>query len=139
MLLLCFIIFHCVSDQSDTLKVSKTQGLEQTRRSVYDLMPTRTLDNQKPQEKFTARVSCPCQEKDNGCVLDQHVTCRTILNILPGKDGARPRQKKRHWRRKLKKLFAKWIQQKRNLELLRLGLGSGETLAIFTPAFVPKE
>ena len=136
MLLLCFIIFDCVSAQYNTLQVVKLQGLERTRRSVYDIMPTRTLGNQKPPKELTARVICPCQEKDSGCVLDQHVPCRTILNILPGKDGVHSRLKKRHWRRKLRKLFAKWIHQKLNLKMLRLGLGSGKTLVIFIPAFI---
>ena len=117
MLLLCVMILSCVLFPGYwTLSTSKMSGFEHSKRSAFDIMPTRNTDYLKLKQSITARVFCTCQESDGECGRDQNLGCRTILNILPAKHSSHSRNRKMHRRRHLRKWIAKWFEQKKSFK-----------------------
>ena len=77
--------------------------------AVFVLIPHKNTQTRK--EVLKPGSPCPCPEEDQDCLLDQDLECRKTLNIKQTEEIVISLHYKRHRRRKLKKLFKKWIQQ----------------------------
>ena len=113
-MLLSFVTFALVF----SVHAMTPQRIKHSKRSVLDIIPTKNPAYLSPRKGFTARGACLCQDKNSGCVVDEHLSCKTVLNIFPSKDVAAAAAlsggKKIHRKRKLRKLFAKWFEQFKN-------------------------
>ena len=87
---------------------------DRQRRAVFDLIPRQNSAEESAIPMPGSGLLSSCPEEDTGCVLDETMNYKKTLNILHGKEIVFSGQHRRVRRKRIKKLFAKWMKQKKN-------------------------
>ena len=96
------------------LPVHDYQFNDRQPRAVFDLIPKQNSTKESAIPMPGPGLPSSCPEEDTECVLDENLKYKKTLNILPGKEIVLSGQHRRVRRKRIKKLFAKWMKQKTN-------------------------